>query len=110
MGAGGGGGSSRPATIREVIQQDGNWIVKTTTSGRVTFEQVNQPDGNRTVMGARVNKGSTRVEYYYTDRYPYYMKVVAILTVLYCILGTPLTLCCTFPAVILMQNVRITHS
>ena len=57
----------------------------------------NQPDHNRTVMGAKVSKKAGGIDYYYTDRYEYHRRVMSIATVLCCIFATPLTLLCTIP-------------
>ncbi len=112
-------GQRKPRVKCEVVQEknpDGTgmrWINKVTTSyyrGQQNLEKrvvvLNQPDRSRTVMGYTL-QGTTKIEYYYTDRYPYYVKVMTALTVCCCIFGSPLTLLCMIPMALLVRKVRV---
>ena len=104
VGGVGGGGSRRYFKCKVIPEPDRSgsgihWTVRTAPCEYITVTpppiEYNQPDRNRTVMGAKFSKG--RIDYYYTDRYEYHRRVMSIATVLCCVVATPLTLICTIP-------------
>lgn len=71
-----------------------------------------QPDQGRIVISgtARVRRGFfsdsvSSVSYVYADELPCREKFIIVLAVLMAILGTPVTLLCTLPAILLIQQV-----
>lgn len=73
------------------------WVAVDSHTREVVSPNVQQPEPGRLVLEAGVNRLG-RTSYYYYDNVPRLYKRVLIVTVVFAVIATPLSLCCFIPA------------
>ena len=82
------------------------WVAVDSLTRSVVDANIEQPDPERLVLCACINKYGC-ICYGYHDEIPRWYRVIRILTVVFAILATPLSLFCFLPALDYMKKVMI---